>query len=106
VWPPRAPWAPARFAPIAGLTPLAIIRAIRTTPTTPSRIRIMPAPLEVVAPVSRDRQREPVERGHLHLATHAPAVDRRHDLRQLVGWIRGEDEPLTGAPPIETPATI
>ena len=39
-----------------------------------------------------------VEFRDLHLASHAPAIDRRHDLGELLGRIGREDEALAGAP--------
>jgi hypothetical protein len=67
----------------------------------------MPAPLGIIAPASSlDRPRELIQLGHLHLASHAPAVDHRHDLRELLRRIRREDEALADAPPIDAPGPV
>src|SRR6185295_11395537 len=55
---------------------------------------------------SRERQRELIKLRDVHLAAHAPALDRRHDLRELLGGIRREDEALPGAPALDAPRAI
>src|SRR5262249_57687083 len=121
-WCPRTrPFSPASFAPTADVTTLASISATSATPTTPRRNRIMPTPLRSKGrarrwagsrdvlrcmAASRNRQCEPVELGHLHLAPHAPAIDRRHDFRELLRRIGGEDKALAGAPLVDVPRPV
>src|SRR6266540_911668 len=98
---PSRTLSPASFAPAAGASArLASSSVTRATPTARRRIPIM-SPLR-----SRERQREPVEFRDVHLATHAPAMDRGHDFRELFGWIGREDEALTSTPLVHVPRPV
>src|SRR5262245_22569741 len=101
---PSRTLSPASFAPTAGVTTLAVSSTTSAIPIQPRRIRTMIPPGLWVG--SRQGQRELIELGAVHLASHAPALDRRHDLRQLLGGIRRKDEALPDTPALDAPRAI
>src|SRR5213593_678437 len=98
---PSLTLSPASFALAAGggARP-ASSTVTRATPTARRRIPIMSAP------PPPERQREPVELRDAHLAAHAPAMDRGHDLLELLTRVGREDEALPGAPPVHAPRAV